>query len=154
MGFMSLIRILLVDDNNDFLDGVTAWLEGRTAFELVGKSRSGQEALDQIDLLSPDLVLMDVAMSGMNGFECTRRIRSRQGAPAVILLTFHESHAARLEAWSAGAEGLIDKARVTEQLPTLVRQLFPKQAASGLGRGETIKASLASKPGPARDLEG
>lgn len=147
---MNPIRVLLADNNDAFLQGVSAWLQDEAMFDLVGFAHSGREAVAEVERLHPDLVLMDVAVAELNGFEATRVIRSRPEAPAVILLTFHESQAARLEAWSAGAEGCVDKARVTEQLMSLIRSLFPDRFPGEAGRDSELR--LPSKQGPPRDL--
>ena len=149
---MNPIRVLLVDDNDEFLEGVTAWLMDGDLFDLVGKAHSGTTALEKVKRLAPELVLMDVAVSDMNGFETTRQIRMLPNSPAVILLTFHESQTARLEAWAAGAEGLIDKARVTEQLLSLIRHLFADRMPDRIGTKKDIR--LPRHQGPPRDLSG
>lgn len=146
---MKSTRVLLVDDNHDFLEGVSAWLTRDPAFELAGVARSGGEALAQVERLDPDVVLMDVAMPDVNGFEATRRIKSNPGAPLVILLTFHESETARVEAMAAGADGFVPKTKVTEDLMRVIRSLLPQTA--GRKQDKVRKRSL-DKPGPPRDL--
>ena len=146
---MKSTRVLLVDDNNDFLDGVSAWLTRDPAFELAGVARSGGEALTQVERLGPDVVLMDVAMPDVNGFEATRRIKSNPGAPIVILLTFHDSETARLEAMAAGADGFVPKTKVTEDLMRVIRSLLPQAAGR---KQDKVKQRLLEKPGPSRDL--
>jgi len=142
-------RVLLVDDNHDFLEGVSAWLTRDPAFELAGVARSGREALTQVERLDPDVVLMDVAMPDVNGFEATRRIKSKPGAPIVILLTFHESETARVEALAAGADGFVPKTKVTEDLMRVIRSLLPQTAVR---KQEKVRKRFSEKPGPPRDL--
>ena len=146
---MRRIRVLLVDDNDDFLEGVSAWLTSGPGLELVGVARTGREALEKVELLHPDLVLMDVAMPEINGFEATRRIKSTPGAPPVVLLTFHESETARVEAWAAGADGFVPKTKVTEELMNVIRNLLPDPARSASEKSETTSSK---KPGLPRDL--
>jgi len=142
-------RVLLIDDNPDFLEGVSAWLTRDPAFELAGVAGSGGEALTQVENLEPDVVLMDVAMPGVNGFEATRRIKSKPGAPLVILLTFHDSETARVEALAAGADGFVPKTKVTEDLTRVIRSLLAQSAGR---KQEKVKPSLLEKTGPSRDL--
>jgi DNA-binding NarL/FixJ family response regulator len=153
---VSRIRVLLVDDNDDFLDGLTAWLSGDPRLQLAGKAHSGKGAMKQVSRLHPDLVLMDAAIADMNGFEVTRRIKSEPGAPLVVLLTFHESNAARLEAWAAGADGFVSKAEIAEKLMPVVRDLLRQRreaiAANPSIRDEELEKRSPEKPGPARDL--
>jgi DNA-binding NarL/FixJ family response regulator len=143
------IRVLLVDDNHDFLEGVSAWLARDPAFELAGVARSGGEALTQIGRLDPDVVLMDVAMPDINGFEASRRIKSEPDAPLVILLTFHESETARAEALAAGADGFVPKTRVTEDVMRVIRNLLSQAAGR---KQEKVRQRLFEKPGPSGDL--
>jgi len=159
----SRIRVLLVDDNDDFLQGLSTWLTEDAKLDIVGRAGTGEDALLQVESLSPDLVLTDLSMPGMNGFEVARQIKMRPNAPRVILVTFHDSETLRLEAFAAGADGLVDKAKVTERLIAVIRSLFhgeehaglfPERAVSGSGKGKTIKQRLSKKPGSPPDLEG
>lgn len=146
---MKSIRVLLVDDNHDFLEGVSAWLARDPGFELAGVAHSGGEALTQIGRLAPDVVLMDVAMPDINGFEASRKIKSEPDAPLVILLTFHESETARAEALAAGADGFVPKTRVTEDLMRVIRSLLSQAAGR---KQEKVRQRLFEKPGPSGDL--
>ena len=146
---MKSTRVLLVDDNPDFLEGVSAWLTRDPAFELAGVASSGGEALTQVEHLEPDVVLMDVAMPDVNGFEATRRIKSKPGAPLVILLTFHDSETARVEALAAGADGFVPKTKVTEDLVRVIRGLLAQGAER---KQDKVKPRFLDKPGPSRDL--
>ena len=120
---MSQIRVLLVDDSDDFLDVVSEWLTADPGIAIVGTARTGCEAVARVEELKPDVVLMDVTMPGMNGFEATRSIKSKPDSPLVVLLAFHDSETARHAAWAAGADDLMAKANVTAGLLTLVRDL-------------------------------
>ena len=121
---MDEVRVLLVDDNDDFLAGAASWLATDPELELVGTARSGLEALDEVERLKPDLVLMDVTMPDVSGFDATRRIKAAEDSPRVILLTLHHSEVAREEATAAGADGYVAKNEVTEQLLPTIRELL------------------------------
>ena len=77
---MPQVRVLLVDNSEAFLEGVKSWLALEPLLELVGTARTGQEAVDEVERLKPDLVLMDVGMPDLSGFEATRRIKSGDDA--------------------------------------------------------------------------
>jgi two-component system response regulator NreC len=150
---VSRLRVLLVDDNGDFLDGVRAWLERRPGVQVVGIAGSGRQAVSEVERLHPDLVLMDVTMPDMNGFEATRWIKGGPGAPIVVLMTFHDSDAARKEARGAGADDFVCKARFTEQLTRVIEKWSPR----GVGDDATTSAdrhgsSLPTNEDPPRDL--
>jgi len=143
--------MLLVDDSDAFLCAVAAWLEREPRIEVVGRARSARKAIEQIESLRPDLVLMDVSLSEMSGFDVTTRIKSSRNAPRVILMSFHASEAARREAWSAGADGLIVKSEITESLLPLVRDLTAARTAEAAGRtprpgGSTATSSREEHP--------
>jgi DNA-binding NarL/FixJ family response regulator len=117
-------RLLLVDGNDDFLDGLSAWIAACRGFQAVGVAHSANEAFERIVLLAPDMVLMDVTLPDMNGLDATRRIKSRAGAPLVILMTFLDSAAARAEAKAAGADGCLSKSEITDEFSRVVGTLW------------------------------
>ena len=152
---MSQIRVLLVDDSDDFLEVVSEWLTADPGIRIVGIAHTGQEAVDQVNKLEPDLVLMDVTMPGLNGFEATRMIKSKPGAPRVVLLTFHDSQTARHEAWAAGADDFLAKAQVTEGLLGVVKDVVAGRSAKESGTRAATPDDRGSKPltkqGPPRE---
>ena len=123
----SAVTVLIVDDSEEFLLGACAWVTAQPDLRLAGTARSGAEALVAVERLRPDLVLMDVAMPGMDGLEATRRIKARPGAPLVVMLTFHASQVARQEAWAAGADGFVSKADVSDALHRVIGELLADQ---------------------------
>lgn len=149
---MSRIQVLLVDDNEGFSDGVSDWLGSSPGLDVVGSAHSGQEALDLVAQFAPDLVLTDLTIPDMNGFEVTRRIKESPGAPRVVVVSLHESETARMEAWSAGADGFVAKARVMDELMPVIRELFPDLARAVPGAKRV--AGVSGKRGLARDLNG
>src|SRR5688572_25635617 len=102
---MTPYRVLLVDDSRDVVDSVGRFLTTVPGLEVVGHGLSGQEGLDQADRLRPDLVLMDLAMPGMDGLEATRRLKATPGGPLVVILTLHDDDEHRAASQAAGADG-------------------------------------------------
>ena len=153
---VSQIRVLLVDDSDDFLDVVSEWLTADPGIAIVGTARTGCEAVARVEELEPDVVLMDVTMPGMNGFEATRSIKSKPDSPLVVLLAFHDSETARHAAWAAGADDLMAKANVTAGLLTLVRDLVAGRQPAAQVTGEKKRSKRVSKPltkqGPSREI--
>jgi len=117
---MQRIRVLLIDDNVEFLDVATSLLEGHD-FEIVEKAINGEDGLKAALTLQPDVVVLDISMPHMNGFEVVRRLRQHKHRAGIVLLTFHEDvdyvHAAR----SVGALGYVIKRRMATDLPPAVR---------------------------------
>lgn len=114
--------MLLVDDSPDFLELASAWLAGESDIEVVGRAVSGEEAIALVPRLCPQVVLMDIAMPGMNGIEATRRLKLLPNAPSVLILTLDGDPAYRAAATGAGAEEFVCKSDfATELLPSLRR---------------------------------
>lgn len=118
------IRVLLVDDNLDFLRSAQNFITLQHSLQVVGSVTSGKDALDQISLLMPRLVLMDWAMPELSGLETTRRIKALKDAPRVVILTMYDFQQYRKAAQSAGADGFISKKDWVEQLIPIIQRLF------------------------------
>jgi DNA-binding NarL/FixJ family response regulator len=118
------IRILLVDDDPDFLRSIRQFLEVDQRTEVVGSLRSSREALEEVSRLQPDLVLMDIVMPGTSGLEATRQIKAQPGAPRVILLTLHDDKAYRDEAEDIHADGFVSKSEAGVKLLSVIYTLF------------------------------
>lgn len=118
------IRILLVDDDPDFLRSIRQFLEVDQRIEVVGSLRSSREALAEVSRLQPDLVLMDIVMPGTSGLEATRQIKAQPGAPRVILLTLHDDKAYRDEAENIHADGFVSKSEAGVKLLSVIYGLF------------------------------
>ncbi len=103
------MRVLLVDDDPVFLQSAARLLAPEAGFTVVGRARSGAEAIEQAGALSPDLVLMDVEMPDMDGLETTRRLKALPLPPRVLLVSIYDSEARRFDAAAAGANGYIGK---------------------------------------------
>jgi DNA-binding NarL/FixJ family response regulator len=102
------VRVLIVDDQEPYLQAMGTVVAETDGFVVVGSATSGEDALLAASRLRPDLVLMDVHLPGMDGIEATRRLTARAGAPVVLLLsTYDESH---FDLSGAGAAGFIAKA--------------------------------------------
>jgi DNA-binding NarL/FixJ family response regulator len=107
---MSSIRALIVDDHPVTREGLRTALElSDEAVVVVGEASSGEEAVEQVLGLSPDVVFMDVRMPGMDGIEATRRIREAAPDTKVILITIDESRGAISDAIAAGVSGYLLK---------------------------------------------
>jgi two-component system, NarL family, response regulator len=103
------IKILIVDDRAVVRAELRAVLELSETITVVGEAADGWEALHQAEKLRPDIVLMDLEMPGLDGFEATRRIKAQHLARAVIIFTVYGSEANRLKAVEAGADAFLIK---------------------------------------------
>jgi len=108
---MSEVRVLIVDDQLPFREASRMVVEMTDGFGVVGEAENGEQALEVIAELHPDLVLMDVQMPGIDGIETTRRIRSLDNPPGVIVMSTHESGDYEAVAVAAGAVGFVPKSQ-------------------------------------------
>jgi two-component system NarL family response regulator len=109
-------RILLVDDHQMVRQGLRAILENDASLEVVAEAGSGREAIALARKHRPDVVVMDVAMSDMNGIEATRQIRSLLPGTRVLALSSHSDHRYVKAILDAGASGYVLKANAYDQL--------------------------------------
>lgn len=110
------IRILIVDDHGVIRGGLRAILEDEPGIEVVGEAIDGEEALHLASELGPDIVLLDIAMPGIDGIECTRRMKKMYPQIQVLILTVYEDEILLREAIRAGASGYVIKRAAEEEL--------------------------------------
>jgi DNA-binding NarL/FixJ family response regulator len=131
------IRILLVDDQTMFRDGLRVLLSTQPDFQIVGEAADGEQAIRKAAALHPDVVLMDLRMPVLDGAAATRRLRAVQPDVRVIVLTTFDEDAAIFDGLRAGATGYLLKDAPTEKLYEAIR---------AAARGESfLQPSVASR---------
>jgi DNA-binding NarL/FixJ family response regulator len=105
------VRVLIVDDQLPFREASRMVVEMTDGFEVSGEAENGEQAIELVGKLRPDLVLMDVQMPGIDGIETTRRIMSTPNPPAVVVMSTHESGDYVEVALAAGAVGFVPKSQ-------------------------------------------
>jgi two-component system response regulator NreC len=115
------IRILLVDDHAIMRDGIRALLSLHDDIEVVGEASEGKEAVEKAQELLPDVVIMDIAMPGMDGLEATRRIMKKSPKMKVLVLTQHDNKEYILSVIKAGASGYVPKRALGSELVSAIR---------------------------------
>ncbi len=114
-----LVRVLIADDHEAALSALTRILSHE--FNVVGTAKNGKEAADATTLLKPDVVILDIQMPIMNGFEAARTIRSSGSAARIVFITaFADSDYVRV-ALRAGASGYVVKSQAALDLPHAIR---------------------------------
>jgi CheY-like chemotaxis protein len=103
------IRILIVDDNPILREGLKSVLSHSPTFDIVGEAADGLEAIDSVNKLHPDLVLMDLSMPRMDGLAATEEIKKQWPGTKILVFTIYKSPEYRTAALTAGADGYVSK---------------------------------------------
>lgn len=117
------IRVVLVDDQESFRSAARLVIAMADGFELVGEAASGEEGLDVAAALTPDLVLMDINLPGIDGLEATRRIATTRAPTKVIVISTYEAAEYEARSVAAGAAGFLSKADFG---PDVLRDLWDR----------------------------
>ena len=152
-----MIRVLLADDHQLVRTGFRVILEIEDDIEVVGEASDGKQAVDLARELSPDVVLMDVEMPGMDGLEATRQITAEDG-PSVLILTTFDRDEYLFAALQAGAGGFLLKNGTPEALTEAVRVVARGDALLAPEITRRVIAAFArpgvsAAPGQARRLD-
>jgi DNA-binding NarL/FixJ family response regulator len=123
-----MIKVLLADDQTLIRQGIRLLLEIEPDIEVVGQAANGREALQQVESIHPDVVLMDVRMPEMDGVEATRELSMRYPEVKVIILTTFEDDETVFEGLKAGARGYLLKDISSEEMADAVRRVAGGEA--------------------------
>ncbi len=118
-----MIRILLVDDQNIVRQGIQALLEPRPKLKVVGTAQDGNSAIEQVGILMPDIVLMDLEMPGISGITAIQKICQQFPKTKVLVLSSHEGQEYVTQALQAGASGYLLKNTLAEELEEAIWSL-------------------------------
>jgi DNA-binding NarL/FixJ family response regulator len=121
---MEKIKLLLVDDHAVMRDGIRALLSLHNDIEIVGEAATGQEAVLKAGELAPDVIIMDIAMPGMDGLEATRRIIKQNPKVRLLILTQHDDKEYILSAIKAGCSGYLPKRALGSELVSAIRSVY------------------------------
>ena len=117
---MEKIRVVLVDDHFVVRNGIKTLIDG-TEIEIIGEASNGVEAVDAVKRLSPDVVLMDIAMPQMNGLDATEIISKQYKNSKSLILSMYDNEEYILSAVEAGALGYLLKDAPREEILTAIR---------------------------------
>jgi len=133
---MDKIGVLLAEDHTIVRKGLRALLDGEMGIEVVGEAEDGREAIRKAEELQPDVVVMDIAMPGLNGLEATRRLKKSFPDMKIIILTAYSNEEYVLETLRAGASGYLVKKTAPSDLITAIQTSY---------RGESFLSPSISK---------
>ena len=125
---MKPIRILLADDHTVMRSGLRLLLERQKDFQVVGEAADGREAVELAEKLSPDVVVIDVAMPRLNGLDATQQLTAKNGGIAVVVLSMHSDEGYIARALKAGARGYLLKDSAGADLINAIRAVHQGKA--------------------------
>lgn len=121
---MKKIRVLIVDDHGILRAGLRTFLNLQPDMEVVGEAAEGLEAVEKVQRLEPDVVLMDISLPGMEGLEATKKLKKTHPDIKVLILTMHEDRRYLYSALKAGASGYVVKRAVDTELIDAIRAAY------------------------------
>ncbi len=133
---MPMIRIMLADDHALIRAGLRALLKSIEGVEVIAEASNGHETLEAVERRQPDVILMDIAMPGLNGLEAAARILKRWPKLKIIMLSMHANDEYLRQALGAGAAGYLLKGADPAELELALRSVM---------RGETYLTPAVSK---------
>jgi DNA-binding NarL/FixJ family response regulator len=111
-----VIHIVIADDHHLVRQGLRALLEKHADIEVTGEAQNGQEALDAVQRLRPEVLILDINMPGLNGMEVTKRVREAGWNTQVLILSMYSDESYVKKALRYGARGYLHKRSITEDL--------------------------------------
>ena len=117
-----MIKILLVDDHDLVRTGVRRLLEDVNDFEILGEATNGEEAIQRLATLDPDVVLMDINMPGIGGLEATRKMLGDKPSLRIIIVTMHQDDMFAQRLLKAGAVGYLTKGARVDEISHAIRE--------------------------------
>jgi two-component system response regulator NreC len=125
---VSKTTVLLAEDHTIVRKGLRSLLESEADIEIVGEAENGREAIDRVEELRPDVVVMDIGMPGLNGLEATRQIKKRFSDVQVLILTVHTGEEYILQILRAGASGYLVKQAAPAELISAIQAVHRGEA--------------------------
>ena len=117
-----MIRLLLVDDQPAVLRGLRLRFQLEPDVQVIGEASTGREAFTLAQTLTPDVVLMDIEMPGMDGLEAAAALVTVVPQSAIVILSIHTDRQTRMRAQAAGAVAFVEKRGTTDTLLAAIRQ--------------------------------
>jgi DNA-binding NarL/FixJ family response regulator len=131
------ISIAIVEDLDEVRDGLKNFISLSTDFIVVGTFKNGEEALANLPLVNPDIVIMDINLPGMNGIECIRKVKDKSPGTQFMMFTVYENDEKVFEALKAGASGYLLKNTGLLQISESLKELYDG--------GSPMSANIARK---------
>ncbi len=129
------IRVLIVDDMPQVRHGLATVLQlagkaSKPKIDVIGEAQNGSEAIQNAQMLHPDVILMDLEMPVLDGFSATQYIKSIHPSISIVVLSIHSDPASRLKAVQAGADAFVEKGAPLEELLQAIQNPYASMAAN------------------------
>lgn len=150
---MKYIKILLADDHAILRDGLKIVLQTDKSFKILGEAGDGEEVIDLVKKLQPDIVILDINMPKLNGIEAARAIRKFDKKVRILILTMHEQENYIVDAISSGINGYIFKMSDMEEFLFAIKELAAGKDYFSNKVSKIVFKGLQSKAQKTEDLE-
>jgi DNA-binding NarL/FixJ family response regulator len=144
-----MIQILIVDDQHIIRQGIRSMLECNSDMEVIGEAENGRMAIDQIALLRPDVVLIDIRMPVMDGVAATQAIVESYPETKVLVLTTFDDDEYVSQAMRLGAKGYLLKDTEPDEIASAIRAIYKGHTQLGPGLLEKVLSSPDANVNPA-----
>ena len=130
-------NIMIVDDNKTFLDGISLLINNKSGYNILSRHTDGQSAIDDENLDDTHLILLDIEMPGINGFETAKKIREKNSNLKIIAITMYKDRVYLDALLKAGFSGFVYKVIVAETLFQTIKEVldgnehFPTELVTG-----------------------
>ncbi len=148
---MTTVRLLLADDHRMFRQGLREMIERKTDWEVVGEAANGREALELVERLHPDIVLLDIQMPELNGVAVAQQLAQSHPQVKIIMLTMYREDQHLVEAIQAGARAYLLKDADAQELISIVGRV--QRGESALDPALTARVFDALRRLSAREAE-
>ncbi|HEY2956297.1 MAG TPA: response regulator transcription factor [Candidatus Eisenbacteria bacterium] len=146
---MKPLRILLADDHEVVRRGIRALLESHEGWTICGEVPDGRSAVEQARQLAPDLVILDIAMPGLNGLDAARQIRELAPAVQILILTMYDSDQLVRQVLESGARGYLLKSDAGRELINAVEALSQQKPFFTARVAEKVLGAYLGEPAKA-----
>jgi two-component system response regulator NreC len=144
---MDEVKLLLVDDHEVVRTGLRMLLENQPNIKIIGEASTGLQALEMVDELMPDVVIMDITLPDISGIEATRRLRQSHPDLPVVALTIHEDEQYFFEMLQAGASGYVPKRAAPEDLLNAIQVVHAGEVYIYPSLAKLLVADFLSRAG-------